>query len=73
MSLAEQMWNCVPATRAAFQAAVTGLRYAFCSIELTDGGRLVVVRAGDEHGPLVGYREDYANETFFHVARRLYE
>lgn len=67
MSLAEQMWNCVPVTRNAFMAAVNGLRYAFCAIELTDGGRLIVVRAGDEWGPLVGYREDYAGSTQFFV------
>lgn len=70
MSITEQMWSCVPASRAAFQAAVTGLRYAFCSIQLTDGGRLILVRAGDEYGPLVGYREDHCGNSFFYVAGR---
>jgi hypothetical protein len=68
MSISEQMWSCVPTSRAAFQAAVTGLRYAFCSITNTDGGRLVLVRKGDEFGPIVGYREDYCGGSYFYVA-----
>ncbi len=70
MTVFDQMQQCRETTKAAFQAAVTGLRYAFCSIELTGAGRLVLVRAGDERGPLIGYREDYLGETSWYVRPR---
>lgn len=69
MTTFDQMQQCAQTTKAAFKATVMGLRYAFCSIQFTDGGRLILVRAGDDRGPLVGYREDYCGGSYFYVRR----
>lgn len=70
MTTFDQMQQCCEATKAEFKAAVLGLRYVFCSIQLKGAGRLVLVRAGDEWGPLVGYREDYLGVTSWYVRPR---
>lgn len=68
MSIAEQMWNCVPTTLERFKAEVLALRHAFVEENVTSAGRLLIVRAGDARGPLIGYREDYLhNEAQFYV------
>lgn len=70
MTVFDQMQQCKETTKAGFQAAVMGLRYAFCSIDLTGTGRLILVRAGDEKGPLIGFREDYLDHSAFYVRPR---
>ncbi len=70
MTVFDQMQQCRETTKAGFQAAVMGLRYAFCSIDITGTGRLILVRAGDERGPLIGWREDYLGGSAFYVRPR---
>lgn len=70
MNVFDQMQQCCEATKAEFQAAVMGLRYVFCSIDLTGTGRLILVRAGDERGPIIGFREDYLDRSAYFIRPR---
>ena len=67
MSTYDTMMQCKPVAMTQFKAMVLGLRYAFCAEVPTETGRLVLIRAGDDRGQLVGYREDYLDKTFFYV------
>ena len=69
MTTYDQMTMCKPVDRTAFMAAVTGLRYAFVSEVPTDGGRVLLVKSGDEHGNRVGFRDDYLSETTFYLRK----
>lgn len=65
-----QMSLCRETTRVAFQAAVMGLKRAFCAEVPTSGGRVLLVRDGDEHGPIVGFRDDYLGVSSWYVRPR---
>lgn len=63
----DQIQLCRETTRAAFQAAVMGLKRAFCSEIPTSGGRVLLVRDGDQNGPIIGFRDDYLETTTFYL------
>lgn len=67
MSTYDQMNLCRQVDVTSFKAVVTGLRYAFVSEVPTDGGRVLLVRAGDDRGPLVGFRDDYLGNSAFYL------
>ena len=67
MTAYDYMMECKPVDRTTFKKVVLGLRYAFCSEIPTETGRLMLVRAGDERGTLVGYREDYQGNVHFYA------
>ena len=67
MSTFEQITLCRPVDRAAFMAAIGALRHIASAEVPTEAGRLVLVRAGDDRGPLVGYRDEYLDRTAFYL------
>lgn len=67
MSTFDQMQLCRATTRVAFQAAVMGLKRAFCAEVPTSGGRVLLVRNGDENGPIIGFRDDYLDTSTFYL------
>lgn len=69
MTTFDQMQQCVAVTLAEFRAKVLGLRYAHVNEAPTEGGRVLFVHAGDRHGPLVAFRDDYLGNSTFYVRR----
>lgn len=67
MSTFEQMTLCRPVDRDVFMAAIAELRDHVSAEVPTEAGRLVLVRAGDDRGPLIGYRDEYLNQTAFYL------
>ncbi len=69
MTTFDQMQQCSPVSLREFRAKILGLRYAHVQEAPTDGGRVLFVHAGDKHGPIVGFRDDYLGHSTFYLRR----